>query len=71
MVLAFRLCYVILDTEIGDNDDDLLSSYQSSQDIDLKTILLEVRRDLKHMSEKIDKIEKSVYSLEKDNKKLK
>ena len=36
----------------NDNDDingDLLSSFQSCQDIDLKTILLEVRSDVKHV----------------------
>ena len=52
-------------------EDDLLLSAGVIQRSDLKTILLEVRHDVKSMNRKFDKIEKTVNTLKKDNQKLK
>ena len=52
-------------------EDDLLLSAGTIQQSDLKTILLEVRHDVKSMNRKFDKIEKTVNTLKKDNQKLK
>ena len=52
-------------------EDYLLLSAGAIPRSDLKTILLEVRHDVKSMNRKFDKIEKTVNTLKKDNQKLK